>query len=73
MPGGFKRISYNGTEEIFELKIFDGTGREMGRWRNMKSDFIKTLKMVNRKYDLNLVIRERRMRNENEDLDWARH
>ena len=73
MPGGFKRLNYGGSEEIFELKVFDGTGREIGRWKNMKSDFGKTLKMVNRKYSLNLVIKERRIINGNEDLDWARH
>ena len=70
MPGGFKRISYNGSEEIFELKVLDGTGREVGKWRNMKSDFIKTLRMINKKYGCNWIIKERRQMVDH-DLDWA--
>ena len=73
MPGGFKRIIYNGGEEIFETKIQDGTGREIAKWKVMKSDFGKALRFMNKKFGLNLVIKERREpREEFDDLSWAR-
>jgi len=74
MPGGFKRIIYNGGEEIFETKIQDGTGREIAKWKVMKSDFGKALRFMNKKFGLNLVIKERRQepREEFDDLSWAR-
>lgn len=72
MPGGFKRINYGGSEEIFELRVLDGTGREVGKWKNMKSDFVKTLKMINKKYGFNWIIKERRREPVDQDLDWAR-
>ncbi len=75
MPGGFKRINYSGTEEIFETKVQDGTGREIGKWKVMKSDFGKALRFMNKKFGLNLVIREKRQEQREKDFDdlsWAR-
>ncbi len=75
MPGGFKRINYGGSEEIFETKVQDGTGREIDKWKVMKSDFPKALRFMNRKFGLNLIIKEikpgRREEKRDKDLDWA--
>ena len=67
----FSRIIYNGTEEIFETKVKDGTGREIDKWICMKRDYPQTLRILNKKFGLNLIIKERRNQSEERDLDWA--
>lgn len=62
---GFKRIDYDSGEEIFDLKIISGYGTE--RWKAMRSDFPRVIKILNKKYNLNLIIKERG----NSDIGWA--
>ena len=64
---GFSRINYGGTEEIIETIIQDGTGRTIEKWKCMKKDYFKVAKILNNKYGLNLIIKEKERR----DLDWA--
>ena len=71
MGKNFSKINYNGVEEIFETKVKDGTGREIDKWVCMKRDFSKALRIINRKFGLNLIIKERKIL-EDQDLDWAR-
>lgn len=63
---GFSKIKL-GTEEIFEMTVQDGTGKILERWKCMKRDFPKVIKILNKKYSLNLLVKER----ERTDLDWA--
>jgi len=64
---GFSRINYNGKEEIFETVVQDGTGRVLEKWKCMKRDYVKVLRILNNKFDLNLIIKEKKKT----DLDWA--
>ena len=71
MPGKFSRIIYGGSEEIFKTEVQDGTGRTLEKWKCMKRDFPKTLRIINKKFGLNLIIKERKEPQRDEDLDWA--
>ena len=64
---GFSRITYNGREEIFETIVQDGTGRVIEKWKCMKKDYPSVLKILNKKLNLNLIIKEKKKT----DLDWA--
>lgn len=64
---GFTRINYNGEEEIFETIVSDGTGKVIEKWKCMKRDYVKVLKILNKKLSLNLIVKEVK----NRDLDWA--
>jgi len=68
---GFSKITYGSFEEIFETKVKDGTGREIEKWICMKRDYPQTLRILNKKFGLNLIIKEKR-EHEEHDLDWAR-
>lgn len=57
-----KKLDYDSGEDIFDLKIGD-----YERWKVMKSDFPKVLRIINKKHNLNLIIKKK----ENQDLDWA--
>lgn len=62
----FKKIDYDSGEEIFDLKIVGGL--DNGRWKCMKSDFYKILRIINDKYNLNLIIK----RKSDIDISWAK-
>ena len=62
-----QKIRY-GTEEIFEIKIIDVMGNKAGSWKCMKSDFPEVIKILNKKYGLNMYIKTKK--DDNRDLDW---
>lgn len=64
----FARIRYDGSEEIFDVTIKDGTGRNIGRWTFMKRDFGKWAKIMRNQYGLKIYIKDF---SEDRDLDWA--
>ena len=64
---GFARINYNGEEEIFETTVSDGTGKVIERWKCMKRDYVKVLRILNKKFSLGINIKDVKDR----DLDWA--
>lgn len=76
MSKTFSKIRYNGSEEIFETIIKDGTGRTLGKWKCMKKDYGKVLLIIKEQYGLNLYIREfgrgKEETKPDKDLDWAR-
>jgi hypothetical protein len=64
---GFSKIQL-GREEIFETTIQDESGREIANWRCMKRDYPRVVKILNNKFGLNMIIKERK---EEKELDWA--
>lgn len=62
---GFKRIDYDLGEEVFEVIIRDSSGI-ISKWKTMKSDFGNVVKILNKKFDLGLIIKDRKV----SDLDW---
>lgn len=74
MGVGFKKIQYNGSEEIFETIIRDGSGMVIGKWKCMKRDFGKVIIILKKQYGLNLYIKDFNYKPEpkrDKDLDWA--
>lgn len=65
---GFSKINYGSGEEIFETTVQDGSGRILDKWKCNKKDFFKVARILNKKYGLNLIIKERK----DQDLDWAK-
>ena len=63
---GFRKITYDGTEEIFEVVVKDGTGMVINKWKCMKRDFPNVMRILNDNYGLRLVIKKK------DDLDWMR-
>jgi len=61
----FSKIDYNSTEEIFEIKVIDGSGAVLERWKFQKKDFSKFANIISRKYGINLKIPS--------DLDWTNY
>jgi len=65
---GFSKFRL-GKEEIFETIIKDCDGRKIEEWRVMKSDYPKVLKIINSKYGLGIIIRDKSVPR---DLDWVK-
>jgi hypothetical protein len=63
---GFSKIQM-GKEQIFETIILDVDGRKLETWKVMKKDYPRVLKILNQKWGLNLIIKDKKER----DLDWA--
>ena len=69
MSKGFTPIRYDGSEEIFETIIKDGTGRIIGKWKCMKKDYPKVAKILRKQYGIKMFIKDY---TDDTDLDWAR-
>ena len=69
MGDKFSKIRYDGNEEIIETTIKDGTGRTLGKWVCMKSDYPKVVIIVKQKYGIKMYIKENAG---DRDLDWAK-
>jgi len=65
----FSKIKHGQNEEIFETIVTDGTGRELEKWRCNKKDYFKVIKILNNKFGLNLIIKNKSER----DLDWLNY
>ncbi len=63
----FKKIRGFESEEIFETKITDGTGRVLSKWKVLKEDFPSVMRILNDKFGLGLII----MKKKDRDLAWA--
>ena len=53
----------------FELKILDEDYRKMGFWKFSVNEAAKFLRIISRKYDMGLIIKEKKQNDK--DLDWA--
>lgn len=65
---GFSKIRSGGCEEIFITEVQDGNHKTLEKWVVNKRDYHQVLKILNNKFGLNLIIKERVRDN---DLDWA--
>jgi len=66
---GFSKINFDSGEEVIETIIHDAGGKS-GRWLVMKRDYVGVLKILNRKLNLGLIIKEKKD-SPDRDLDWA--
>jgi len=58
-----------GEEELFETIVYDQYGTRLERWKCMKKDFPKVVKILTNKFGLKMVIKDKK---EDLDLDWAK-
>lgn len=65
---GFRKIEL-GKEEIFTTTIQREDGSKDGKWVVMKKDYPEVVKILNKKYGLNLKIITK---SKDRDLDWAK-
>lgn len=63
---GFSKIKM-GKEEIFTTIVEDIDGRELDRWKVMKKDWINVIRILIKKFGLNIKVIEK---NKDRDLDW---
>lgn len=66
---GFKKIKGLESEEIFETKVTDGTGKLLSKWKVLKEDFPSVVRILNEKFGLKMVIKRI---TKDRDLDWLR-
>lgn len=66
----FSKIRYDGSEEIFELKVSDGTGRQLARWKSMKRDFPEVIRILDKQFGFGIKIVDKRDEKIDRDLDW---
>lgn len=67
---GFKKIKGIDSEEIFETKVTDGTGRLISKWKVLKDDFPAVIRILDEQFGLNL--RKKGIEtNKDKDLEWA--
>lgn len=52
----------------FELKILDEDHRKIGFWKFSMDDAGKFLRIISRKYGLNLIIKEKKK--DDSDMNW---
>ena len=65
---GFSKIRSGGNEEIFITEVQDGNHKTLDKWVCNKKDYFKVIRILNNKFGLNLIIKER---TRDTDLDWA--
>jgi len=65
---GFSKLRM-GQEEIFTTVVEDQDGRKLEEWKVMKRDYPKVVKILNNKFGLNMIIKDKK---EDRDLDWIR-
>ena len=63
----FKKIQYNIGSEIFEIKIKDTAGGNIGNWVIMKENFMEWVDIMVKKYGIKS---KQRAFNKDKDLDW---
>ena len=65
----FKKIKGIESEEIFEIKVSDGTGKTLSKWKVLKDDFPSVVRILNDKFNLKIVIKKK---SKDRDLDWLK-
>ena len=70
----FRKIRGLQSEEIFETKVTDGTGRLLSKWKVLKDDFPSVVKILNDKFDLDIRIirRKKEEKDKDRDLEWLK-
>lgn len=68
----FKKIRGLQSEEIFETKVTDGTGRLLSKWKVLKDDFPSVVKILNDKFNLDIKIIRKKKKDEDRDLEWLK-
>jgi len=70
----FKKIRGLQSEEIFETKVTDGTGRLLSKWKVLKADFPSVVKILNDKFNLDIrIIRmKKEEKDKDRDLEWLK-
>lgn len=63
----FSKIDYNSTDEVFEVKIMEGSGAVIERWKFQKKDFPKFANIISKKYGIDLKLKIPT------DLDWTNY
>jgi len=61
---GFKRIDYQGEEEIVKIKVIGVGGGKSENWTIMMSDLAKYVRKMAQKYNIDGMKKDK-------DLDWA--
>jgi len=64
----FKKIHGIDSEEIFETKVTDGTGRFLAKWVVLKEDFPNVVRILNDKFNLKMIIKKKQDR----DMEWMK-
>jgi len=64
----FKKIQGIDSEEIFETKVTDGTGRFLAKWVVLKEDFPNVVRILNDKFNLKMIIKKKQDR----DIEWMK-
>jgi len=64
----FKKIHGTDSEEIFETKVTDGTGRFLAKWVVLKEDFPNVVRILNDKFNLKMIIKKKQDR----DMEWMK-
>lgn len=67
---GFTKIR-DGNEELFITIVKDEMGNEIDKWKVLKRDYKKVVRLLNTKYGLNLVVIDKKKPKKEKDLDWA--
>ena len=65
----FKKIKGIESEEVFETKVTDGTGKLMSKWKCVKEDYPNVVRILNDKFNLNIIVKNK---NKDRDLDWMK-
>lgn len=63
----FKKIVM-GKDLLFTTIVQDIDGRKIEEWKVMKPDYPKVVKILNNKFGLKMIIKERRI---DTDLEWT--
>ena len=63
----FKKIKYNTGSEIFEIKVRDTSGANIGNWVIMKENFMEWVELMKKKYGIK---NKPRYDSQDKDLDW---
>jgi len=67
---GFAKIRM-GEEEIFTTVVEDMDGRELEKWKVMKRDYPQVVRILIKKFGLNIKIIDKNRNNKDRDIDWV--
>ena len=60
-----------GKDIIIETNVIEADGRVSDRWKVMKNDYAFCVKTIAAKHGIDMIIVDKRKKDENRDLDWA--
>ena len=61
-----------GKDIIFECNVIDVDGRSLENWKCMRKDFPKVCRILNNKYGIDVMIVDRKAKEETKEFDWAK-